>query len=162
MADLSLRADSVRINPITSTSRRGALGAFAALSAVAATPALASVTTPRTAWEAALAKLEHAEATYQAFSENIWRPACRSNDADPSRDISAVHEECDRLLTAYCDARSAVMAEPAPDLAALRWKLDEAVQVEEDELISWDLKYVSQTIADFKRLLPDGGWTPPV
>lgn len=60
------------------------------------------------------------------------------------------------------NAEAAVMATPAPDLAALRWKLDRLLELEhtDDEdggsFPAWAGHYVAQTLADIARLLPEG------
>lgn len=48
---------------------------------------------------------------------------------------------------------------PAPDLAALRWKLDYITEEARDpqgSLGSYTHKFVAQTLADIARLLPEG------
>lgn len=155
MAAVTLRADSVRINPITTTSRRGALGAFAALSAVAAAPAIAQAS-PRAAWDAAMARMTKAKAANDQFNADIWYPAYHREKVDPAYTIpESVDELSDRLLDAFINAKAELMEMPAPDLAALRWKLDIALEIEENgELAPWKAHYVAQTLVDYRRLLP--------
>ena len=65
--------------------------------------------------------------------------------------------ELDSASDRYVDARDALMQTPAPNLAALRWKLDELLNADDmDEgTPSWDASFVAQTIADYHRLLVD-------
>ncbi|MXO85238.1 hypothetical protein GRI38_04270 [Altererythrobacter aurantiacus] len=58
-------------------------------------------------------------------------------------------ELCDRV----CATHSALMAMPAPDLAALHWKLDQ-LRDQDGDMESWAARYVAQTFADIARLLP--------
>ena len=65
----------------------------------------------------------------------------------------------DALGGRVSDAENALLATPAPDVAALRWKLDRlTVDVREHEvsLPAWTAEYLSQTLADIARLLPEG------
>ena len=50
------------------------------------------------------------------------------------------------------DAEAALMDLPAPDLAALRWKLDQTLRIDGDSTPCWSAEYVRQTVADFRRL----------
>ena len=68
-------------------------------------------------------------------------------------------EEWDALGSRVSDAEDALLALPAPDAAALRWKLDRlTVDVREHagSLPAWSSEYLSQTLADIARLLPEG------
>lgn len=71
-----------------------------------------------------------------------------------------VHEEGERLSLAYCDAQNALMQLEAPDLYALRWKLDHILDLgDADEpkggsTPSWSGRYVRQALTDITRLLP--------
>lgn len=55
-------------------------------------------------------------------------------------------------------ASNAMMSHPAPDLAALRLKLDRLFPSDEDggSTNSWAWRYAGQTIRDIRRLLPGG------
>ena len=59
---------------------------------------------------------------------------------------------------ALAAAESALMELPAPNLAALRWKLDHILEPDSgsDETPGWSMGYVRQTIADYRRLLGEG------
>lgn len=141
MAITEIGADSAHLNRAPTT-RRAVLGALAAIPAVAiATPALASVEplpVDRSAWDRALAAFRAAEAAMNA-----------NNDDDLADDLGG----------AYCDAAGALIETPAPDHAALHWKLDylfgDAARSEEDDRTSpaWCNAYVVAVMADADRLL---------
>ncbi|MGV2495058.1 hypothetical protein [Pelagerythrobacter aerophilus] len=62
-----------------------------------------------------------------------------------------VHKENERLCEAMCDAASKVLDTPAPDLSALRWKLEYLT----DGLTRWDgWEGMEQVLADIAHLLP--------
>ena len=64
--------------------------------------------------------------------------------------------EYERLVTAQCAEEDALMAMPAPDRAALRWKLDKVMEPESDgSTPCWSRDYISQTVRDYQRLLGD-------
>lgn len=56
-------------------------------------------------------------------------------------------------------AKAALLDTPAPNLAALRWKLEQIITFTDDDdeefMDAWAKKLVVQTIADYKRLLPE-------
>jgi hypothetical protein len=57
-------------------------------------------------------------------------------------------------------AEDALMEIPAPHLAALRWKLDHVLTFHDGEdgdrfMDAYSIEWVQQTIADYKRLLPE-------
>jgi len=69
------------------------------------------------------------------------------------------HTLIDQSADEVADARRALLDMPAPELSALRWKLDHVITFEgdvgDDEYMeSWSRDYVEQAIADYKRLLP--------
>ena len=72
-----------------------------------------------------------------------------------------VNDEIERLSTAFADAQTALMKLEAPDQAALRWKLDHVLELEDTDsphggsIPCWTAGYVLQTIADYRRLLPE-------
>lgn len=62
--------------------------------------------------------------------------------------------EFDRLSAIAGDAENALIRMPAPDLAALKWKLDKLLSDDGDGYISpWSADYLSQTRADIARLM---------
>ena len=68
-----------------------------------------------------------------------------------------ISDALERLCTVFCDAQTAAMNTPAPDLAALRWKLDHAMSIESGGTDGWTVEYVKQMLADIDRLLPPAG-----
>ena len=70
-----------------------------------------------------------------------------------------VHDGQERLVTVMCDAEEKVLQTPAPDLPALRWKLERIIDADPENgrgTSSWGPDYVAQTMADIARLLPEG------
>lgn len=69
----------------------------------------------------------------------------------------AASERYEALGEALYGTEDALMETPAPDLAALRWKLAKVIDSDGTNAISaWSAEYVAQTIADIARLLPEG------
>lgn len=67
-----------------------------------------------------------------------------------------IHDEYERLSEAYCAEMGALMALPAPDLPALKWKLDHIIEPgSSGSTPSWSRDYVLQTTSDYQRLLGD-------
>lgn len=52
------------------------------------------------------------------------------------------------------DARERLMKTPAPDLRALRWKLDQ-LREDDGDVVPWVAEYVEQCFADIARLMGD-------
>jgi hypothetical protein len=65
-------------------------------------------------------------------------------------DMDALDDRSDALGDQLADAAFALMALPAPDLAALRWKIDYTFGE------SYDPSYLAQMRADIARLMPEG------
>lgn len=120
------------------TTRRRVLGAIVAIpaTAIAAPSAIAALATipDRSAWDSAFAAYERAKAIMRASDE----------DEDGE---------------AYCDAAAELIGTPAPNHAALHWKLDylfgETARSEEEDRSSpaWCNAYVAAVMADANRLL---------
>lgn len=69
--------------------------------------------------------------------------------------MDAIEEEWEQAGERVCDACSALMRIPAPDLAALRWKLNEVLELDSTKASdSWEAHYVEVLRSDIKRLLP--------
>jgi len=70
-----------------------------------------------------------------------------------------IEAEIERLSTELSDAQSSLMGMEAPDLAALRWKLDHVLEIECPDDVDggstpcWSAHYVAQTVSDYRRLL---------
>lgn len=80
-------------------------------------------------------------------------------DAEEQHEIEsgmkAADEEYNRLSEADSKALDKVMRMPAPDLAALRWKLD-YLTTDGESWDGWSESFTRQTYADIARLLPQG------
>lgn len=66
-------------------------------------------------------------------------------------------DELDRLCNEQCDRESELITMPAPDLAALRWKLEQLFGTERREpgdfSPSWCASYMNAILADAARLM---------
>lgn len=82
-----------------------------------------------------------------------YRDARAANDR--RHDIDAVCARSERLCEAMCAAEDRLMMQiPAPDHAALLWKLEKLLEVDPDRSTPpWAGFYVTQTIADMRRIL---------
>lgn len=119
-------------NPNNPT-RRAVLGAMAVIPAAVALPAAAQ-TVDRSAWEAAFAAMERAEAAFDPAADN-----------------------CDEAGFAFCEAQSALIQTPAPDGGALLWKLDAlfgpAARDPGDYGGTFCPDWINAVMADARRLL---------
>jgi len=127
------------VSAVASTNRRGFLSAGIALAAAApvATATAVNFYGPglRAQWDAAMARAENAKRAYL-------------NDPD----------RADELCDAWSDAESDLMGIPAPDLQALRWKLDHFMLDHNGVYhASYSVDFLRQTIADYQRLMPVQG-----
>jgi hypothetical protein len=68
-------------------------------------------------------------------------------------EMDAADERSEALTERFLEARDTLMDMPAPDLAALRWKLEQLPENDGD-LAPWTGAFVRQTFADVARLLP--------
>lgn len=160
------------------TSRRALLAAIPAAAVAVSLPAAAmAATTPadRRAWEHAIARFVAARQASDDYDERIFNPAydrevayrrahglgC-SSIGNPDTVPDDVNDEHDRLIDVMCAAEEVVLATPAPDLAALRWKLDKLFVLDHSgfdpagSTPCWSAPYVHQTMLDIVRLLPEG------
>lgn len=76
-------------------------------------------------------------------------------------DAQVLSELTEQSGTEESAAEDALLFMPAPDLAALRWKLDRIITFHEGDqgekfMDSYDFRWVQQTMADYRRLLPAG------
>lgn len=139
-------------------SRRNILGGcvLAALAGAAVPAGAAFADVPkigRQEWNAAMARYQAARARADHYEENVYRVAERIADLEGGRVSPHIGNEDDRLRDLESDADQALMNMPAPDLQALRWKLDRALTIEDGTLAEWGERYLRQTIADVARLL---------
>jgi len=102
------------------------------------------------AWGAAMMRRDRAKLRY-----DLERAAFAViSPGDPTRDILA--DLCDSSVDELDDADRQLMRMPAPHGAALKWKLQEIIEVGADGFTgSYSADYVAQTLADIARLLGD-------
>ncbi len=68
-------------------------------------------------------------------------------------DMEALDDQSDDLGDRLAEAQSIVMDLPAPDLAAVHWKLTQ-LRDPDGTMVSWSADYVEQTFADVARHMP--------
>ena len=95
---------------------------------------------------------ERRKERYRAALDNVqaFRAAEAHHDQETGMDVA--DQRWEALGERVNDAEAALMDLPAPDLAALRWKLDQALRIDGDSTPCWSAEYVRQTIADYRRL----------
>ena len=114
--------------------RRAALGAIGSIAAAGLIAAHTASAQPSHEWDRLMSARDAAKATFDAYP------------ADDDR--------LDQLCDLYCEAEARLMAMPAPNAAALRWKLDKLLEPEAaGSTASWSRDYVAQTTRDIARLL---------
>ena len=165
--------------PTAHTTRRNLLIAAPAIVATVAIPALAAptLTTNRTIWDATMRRYLDAVSRTNDYDRRFWTPAYEAEQAfekshglehgkpgywEARKELLAkrdytlpenITDEYERLITAQCAEEDALMAMPAPDRTALRWKLDKVLECDSDDSTPcWTRKYVAQTVADYQRL----------
>ncbi|WP_439538677.1 hypothetical protein [Sphingomonas sp.] len=119
--------------------RRSILAVIAVAPAVAI-PA-AAIASPSSAWDRLMAERNAAEAEYRR-ADSFYNPA---SDVDTDR--------LDYLCERYCDLEDRLMTMPAPNHAALRWKLEKLLEIGDTGTSAWAKFYVEQTHRDIARLL---------
>lgn len=99
---------------------------------------------------------ESIKARHRAALDSIvaYRVALERHDGVIGMSAAADHSE--KLTDLHSEADEAVMNLPAPDLAALRWKI-ERFRDNDGDLDCWTDKFVAQTYADLARLIPVAG-----
>lgn len=107
-------------------------------------------------WFAPDAERRKAEVRATLDSVQAFRDAKKQHDHDSGMD--AANERWEALAQRERDALKSLLDTPAPDLAALRWKLD-FLMVDTGEpdgdMPGWSADYFRQALADIARLLPD-------
>ena len=168
--------------PVAHTTRRSLLIAAPAIAALVAAPSVAAAApaTNRTIWDATMRRYLDAVSRTNDYDQRFWTPAYEAEQAhekahglehgtpdywDRRKELLAnkahampasVNDEYERLITAQCAVEDALMAMPAPDRSALRWKLDKVLEADSDgSTPCWIREYVAQTVADYQRLLGD-------
>ncbi|MFN2100891.1 hypothetical protein [Altererythrobacter sp. MF3-039] len=145
---------------------------------MASLPATAAAKASRADWKNAQRVLSEKEAAYDRYLKTVVEPIedrlqaieddagiprmrgfnpqrKRYMDANPRlyRDYHASHEELDRLAEEISDATLVILDTPAPDGAALRWKLNHLLEMDNETLGIWSEDYSRGTIADIDRIL---------
>lgn len=69
-------------------------------------------------------------------------------------DMDALDDKAEILGDQLAEARDCLMQTPAPDLAALHWKLLQ-LRDQDGDMDAWAAKYVNQTYSDIARLMPE-------
>lgn len=71
-----------------------------------------------------------------------------------SYNMDALDDRAEEIGNRLADAAETLMAMPAPDLAALRWKIDYLTDGNQ-RWDGWDGDYAKATLADIIRLMPE-------
>lgn len=125
----------------------------------------------RAKWDEAFDLLRKADADFRRFAEAM-DPLCRLeatycaehglkraellSSGSPYAVPAHMEDERERLCDEFSGAETLLMATPAPDLAALRWKLDHTAGSE------WNKDYVAQMQRDIDRLMGPAPSLPPI
>lgn len=93
------------------------------------------------------------KARYRAALDSVrtWRDANERHDRESG--MVAAEDRWEALGDEVDEARTALMALPAPDLAALQWKLAHLLSTENGSVAPWSDEYVAMTKTDMVRLL---------
>lgn len=136
--------------------RRTVLSSFAAIGTATLihSPRLRQNVVDSGGWNAAMARFQAAEAAENRFYQQVY---AKADDAWIRRDVkipAAVTDEMDRLTEEADDLRWAVMKVPAPDRAALRWKLEHVLRDDgSGGITAYARSHLDQTLADIGHLL---------
>lgn len=103
---------------------------------------------------------ENVKAQYQPYLDACRRlvnhAALRQKkiaEIDQRLGYSTASEHFDQTIRVLSAKESALVQMPAPDRSALLWKIEKLLMVEDDSTSPWTGEYVSQTLADARRLL---------
>ena len=130
-----------RITP----SRRALLGTVAAIGAAATVPTLSAATSSRAEWDAAIRHHDEAQRAAQASDDHF--------NSLTTKGKQDYWDENDRIGEAHVAAIDRVLATPAPDVEALRWKLEYFLEPSSPHSTpSWSKEYVWPLIEDARRL----------
>lgn len=113
--------------------------------------------------DAAISRWERARLAYEeiAGEDPSWLPAGRKLDADLDRltGYSGAGQLSDDAMDAFADARSAAILTPAPNLAALHWKMEHLFGEEADAgagTACYCAEWGAALMSDVRRLLATG------
>lgn len=118
--------------------------------------------TDRSTWDAAMQTFISADAEFQAFLPEYReieqaREVAEGKAANDLPGWGAAVERLEDLGDKAHDARWSLMAMPAPDLPALRWKLEHLLELEGDSVAPWSAEAIADTVADMRRLIVEAG-----
>jgi len=135
-----------------------------------------SATASRAAWDAARARYEAARAAERAFDDAVWIPAKAARKAKFGEDhwlplghagrpeieawekvngFEKIYARLEEIGDALADTQVALLETPAPDLVALRWKLENTIEPgDEGDIAQWCDDIRLAIVADYQRLLP--------
>lgn len=140
-------------NHALTANRRTVLSSLAAIGAAAAipTPTMAQPDTNHAAWDAAMARMRRADKAWRAADDALYAIPRTS----PMR--AKAEDEAEALVEAFSDTERALLDMPAPDGAALRWKLDRILDggINGPWTESYARDFIRQTVVDYRRLLGD-------
>jgi hypothetical protein len=93
------------------------------------------------------------KAQFRAALDSVqaFRDAAARHDRESG--MNEVEERWNALGDEVARTRDVLMAMPAPDLSALRWKLNQ-LRDGDGDLVGWSADYVRQTFVDIDRLIP--------
>lgn len=164
---------------LPATTRRQFIAAAPVVAVAVSIPTVA-MASPARPWDVCMERLLKADAACREYDAAKWTPAYNREKAfEASHGLrhgepgywerrkaliekhpgyllpERIADEYERLVEVYTDAEDALMAMPAPDRAALRWKLDRIFEVSggSESVPSWTRRYLAPTIADYQRLL---------
>ena len=164
-----------------STSRREVMRALVIAPSIIATPTAASAAAGfvcaaphRDAWDATMAMWLAYTAKGDAFDAQhvdpihaeekarfghacpaAWEPQFQAvREWRETKNYLALCEQSEAIWNDAADAHTELLRMPAPDLSALRWKLDETFA--DDEIALWSDDIADAIRADITRLMPKG------
>ncbi|WP_380789373.1 hypothetical protein [Sphingobium xenophagum] len=129
--------------------------------------------TDASAWDAAMALYRRAKSDCAAYERSHVEPGYEASRAKFGEDhpvmgetgwleyrewrkvsgFDAVVKQCDIKAEAEGDALVALLKMPAPDMTALRWKLEQTFEAD-GEIALWSERIALTIRSDFLRLLP--------
>lgn len=131
--------------------RRSFLGGSAAAGIAVSVPIAVGPVWARSEWGAAMQAYRAVRERHDVFAAKMHDPLVRAGQTVP-RDIG---DQMDKLGDELGFAEDRLMQMPAPDRAALRWKLDLVFADCGGSTGGWDINYLAQMFADYRRLLGD-------
>lgn len=122
-------------------------------------PKGATAITAKGSWDLAFAAWQAAKATYDEVAA-LYDADCQAAEVEGRQPNAELGERVDALANPECDTRLALMQTPAPDFAAVLFKIktlwarDDAPE-NDDYTDAWHRRYPDAVIADMIRLQAD-------